>query len=126
MKSPALSNVNDSHKVHEKWRIKVDLIENGGDNLRRGEESKFSILHRCTASRSLLLCMQFLLVITITMGTYIIIYISDESNVNRVNYKSYFGCCDCKIHRLYHVKSVKYFLNKLLHPFILYMIHVHT
>lgn len=37
LKSPALSNVNDSLKGHEKWRIKVDIMENGGDNL-RGEK----------------------------------------------------------------------------------------
>lgn len=41
LKSPALSNVNDSLKGHGKCRIKVDIIENGGDNLRENKKANF-------------------------------------------------------------------------------------
>lgn len=34
LKSPDLSNVNDSLKGHGKWRIKVDILENSGENFR--------------------------------------------------------------------------------------------
>lgn len=94
LKSPALSNVNDSLKGHEKWRIKIYIIENGEDNLKG--KSKFCIFTKCTSSSSLLLCMQIQCIVwnkiitcnnITTIGTYIIIYMSDEASGNKISYK---------------------------------------
>lgn len=46
LKSPDLSNVNDSLKGHGKWRIKVDILENSGENFRGIKKKQLLDFHK--------------------------------------------------------------------------------